>query len=108
MQLVHRFFDTGKKQEKVVPLRAGRFPRAAGPRTASLEDSHAKTPAFFYGCAIVPDREPDHYALELAMSVLSDGRARGCIRSSCATRRWRKRRVGWTNDHRGPDAAGLK
>ena len=56
MQLLHRFFDTGKKQEKVVPYEPGDLPEQQGPRTAALEDSHAKTPAFFYGYAIVPNR----------------------------------------------------
>ena len=108
MQLVHRFFDTGKKQEKVVPYEPGDLPEQSGPRSASLEDSHAKTPAFFYGYAIVPNREPDHYAIDLAMSVLSDGESSRLHQKLVRDKALAQEVWGWTEDHRGPDIAGIQ
>jgi zinc protease len=108
MQLVHRFFDTGKKQEKVVPYEPGDLPEQQGPRNAALEDSHAKTPAFFYGWAIVPNRDPDHYALELAMSVLSDGESSRLHQKLVRDKALAQEVWGWTEDHRGPDMAGIQ
>ena len=108
MQLVHRFFDTGKKQEKVLPYEPGDLPEPSGPRSASLEDSHAKTPAFLYGWPIVPNREPDHYALDLAMSVLSDGESSRLHQKLVRDKALAQEVSGWTEDHRGPDMAGLE
>jgi predicted Zn-dependent peptidase len=108
MQLVHRFFDTGKKQEKVILYEPGDLPEQQGPRSASLEDSHAKTPAFFYGYAILPNREPDHYALELAMSVLTDGESSRLHQKLVRDKALAQDVGGWTEDHRGPDIAGIQ
>jgi zinc protease len=108
MQLVHRFFDTGKKQEKVVPYEPGDLPEPTGARTAALEDSHAKTPAFFYGWSILPNREPDHYALEFAMSVLSDGESSRLHQKLVRDKALAQEVWGWTEDHRGPDLAGIQ
>jgi zinc protease len=108
MQLVHRFFDTGKKQDKVIPYEPGDFPEPTGPRSASLEDSHAKTPAFFYGYPIVPNREPDHYALELAMSVLADGESSRLHQKLVRDKALAQEVWGWTEDHRGPDIAAFQ
>jgi predicted Zn-dependent peptidase len=108
MQLVHRFFDTGKKQEKVVPYEPGDLPEQQAPRSAALEDAHAKTPAFFYGWSIVPNRDPDHYALELAMSVLTDGESSRLHQKLVRDKALAQEVWGWTEDHRGPDMAGIQ
>jgi predicted Zn-dependent peptidase len=108
MQLVHRFFDTGKKQEKVIPYEPGDFPEPTGSRTASLEDAHAKTPAFFYGWPTVPTREPDHYALEVAMDILSDGESSRLHQKLVRDKALAQAVWGWLNDHRGPDMVGLQ
>ncbi|MET0595214.1 MAG: pitrilysin family protein, partial [Polyangiaceae bacterium] len=108
MQLVHRFFDTGKKQEKVIAYEPGEMPEQSAPRTASLEDSHAKTPAFFYGYPIVPNRADDHYALELAMSILTDGESSRLHQKLVRDKALAQEVWGWTEDHRGPDIAGLQ
>jgi zinc protease len=107
-QLVHRFFDTGKKQEKVVPYDPAAIVEQTAPRTASLEDAHAKTPAFYYGYAIPPTMQPDHYAVELAMSILTDGESSRMHQRLVRDKALAQEIGGWTDDHRGPDMAGLE
>ena len=54
-------------------LRAAAAAGAAAPRSAVVEDSHARLPALFSGWVIPASDEPDHYALELAAMLLGDG-----------------------------------
>ena len=108
MQLVHRFFDTGKKQEKVIPYEPPPVVEQTAPRTASLEDSHAKTPGFFYGYQIPAARETDHYALELAVAVLSDGESSRLHQRLVRDKALAQDVSGWTEDHRGPDSLGFE
>jgi zinc protease len=108
MQLVHRFFDTGKKQEKVIAYEPGDFPEQTGSRTASLEDAHAKTPAFFYGWPTVPNREPDHYAMEFAMNILADGESSRLHQKLVRDKALAQEVWGWLDDHRGPDIVELQ
>jgi predicted Zn-dependent peptidase len=109
MQLVHRFFDTAKKQEKVIPYEPpAEMPEPTAPRQAALEDSHAKTPAFFYGWSVPPNREPDHYALEQAISILTDGESSRMHQKLVRERAIAQEVSGWTEDHRGPDMVGIE
>jgi zinc protease len=103
MQLVHRFFDTAKKQDKVIAYEPPPLPETAGPRTASLEDEHAKTPGFFYGWVIPASREADHYALELANGILADGESSRLYQKLVRDRALAQEVSGSTEDHRGPD-----
>jgi zinc protease len=103
MVLVHRFFDTAKRQQNVVPYSPPPFPDQAAPRIATLDDPHAKTPAFFYGWVGPPAREPDHYALELAVAVLTDGESSRLHQKLVRDKALAQDVAGWTEDHRGPD-----
>jgi zinc protease len=109
MQLVHRFFDTAKKQEKVIPYEPPpEVPEQTAARSAQLEDSHAKTPAFFYAWSIPPNRDADHYALELAVSVLADGESSRMHQKLVRDKAIAQEVSGWTEDHRGPDVLGFE
>jgi predicted Zn-dependent peptidase len=108
MQLVHRFFDTGKKQEKVIAYEPPEMPDQTSARIATLEDAHAKTPGFFYGWAVPRTREPDHYALELAVSILSDGESSRLHQKLVRDKALAQEVSGWTDDHRGPDLLGVQ
>jgi zinc protease len=108
MVLVHRFFDTAKRQPNVAPYGPPAFPDQTAPRTASLDDFHAKTPAFFYGWVGPPAREPDHYALELAVSVLTDGESSRLHQRLVRDRALAQEVAGWTEDHRGPDLIAIQ
>jgi predicted Zn-dependent peptidase len=108
MQLVHRFFDTGKKQEKPIRYEPPQMPEQTSGRIATLEDSHAKTPGFFYGWAIPPARESDHYALELASRILADGESSRLHQKLVRDKALAQEVSGWTDDHRGPDLFGIE
>jgi zinc protease len=51
----------------------GPLPEQTAPREDVVEDAHARFPAVFYAWPIPPDRTADHYALEIAASVLAEG-----------------------------------
>jgi zinc protease len=109
IQLVHRFFDTAKKQEKVIPYEPPpEVPEQTSARSAALEDSHAKTPAFFYGWSVPQNRDADHYALELAVSVLTDGESSRLHQKLVREKAVAQEVSGWTEDHRGPDILGFE
>jgi predicted Zn-dependent peptidase len=108
MQLVHRFFDTAKTQEKPIAYDPPPMPDQTSARIATLEDSHAKTPGFFYGWAIPQNRESDHYALELASAILTDGESSRLHQKLVRDKALAQEVSGWTDDHRGPDLFGLE
>ena len=70
--------------------------------------TNARTPALLQGFAIPPNREPAHYALELAALVLAGGESsrlhqkhvRGDARAQSVSV--------WTTDQRGPDLFALR
>jgi predicted Zn-dependent peptidase len=108
MQLVHRFFDTGKKQDKVIPYEPPAVPEQTAARSATLEDSHAKTPAFFYGWAIPPNRDADHYAIDLAQAILADGESSRLYQKLIRDKALAQEVSAWTEDHRGPDMLAIE
>jgi zinc protease len=108
MQLAHRFFDTGKKQEKPIRYEPPQMPEQTSARIATLDDAHAKTPGFYYGWAIPPSRDPDHYALELATAVLADGESSRLHQKLVRDKALAQQVNGWTDDHRGPDLFGVE
>src|SRR5262249_42678382 len=108
MSLVHKYFDAAKRQDNVIPYSPAPAADQTEPRTASLEDLHAKTPLFFEAFTGPPMREADHYALELAISVLTDGESSRLHQKLVRDRALAQSVAGWTEDHRGPDLVGLR
>ncbi len=102
MALVHRYFDSAKPAEapKYDP---GTMPEQVTPREEVTTDAHAKLPAVIDGWAIPKSREPDHYALELAGMVLTDGESSRLYRSLVRERGVAVEVQAGTNDFRGPD-----
>ena len=99
----------GTKQANVAALRAAAGARADRPRTRGRRGrARASTPGVFYGWAIPPNRDADHYALELAGDSSATARARASISGSSATRRLAQEVSGWTEDHRGPDLFAIE
>lgn len=107
MTLVHRFFDTAKRQEHPIPYSPPPLPEQTSPRTAVLEDPHAKTPGFFYGWVIPESRKPEHYALELAASILTDGESSRLYQKLVRDKAVATEVSAGTEDHRGPDLWAL-
>ena len=73
LALVRRYFGDVPSRPNVPPFVPPPLPEQSAPRIAVMEDAHAKLPAFFEGWIVPPPGEPDHYALELASLLLTDG-----------------------------------
>jgi predicted Zn-dependent peptidase len=61
--------------DKPVAARAAlpEMPDKVTPRQDTVKDANAKTPGFYFGFLIPKTHTPEHYALELAASLLADG-----------------------------------
>jgi zinc protease len=68
-----------------------------------VRDANAKTPGFYFGWLIPKTRTPEHYALELAVSLLADGESSRLERLLIRDRAVAQRVSAWTRDHVGPD-----
>jgi zinc protease len=82
----------------------GPMPDQAAPREDVIEDAHARFPAIFYGWPIPPSHTPDHYALEIAASVLADGESSRLYRTLVHDRAIAIEVDASTSGNRGPDA----
>jgi zinc protease len=100
--LITKYFGDAKP---VTPpdYKPGAMPEQTAARSAVVDDPHARQPMVLDGWEIPPNRDPDHYALEVAALVLADGESS----------RFHKKMVrdagiavsvdAGTEDHRGPD-----
>ena len=103
--LVHKYFDAVPKVANVkkyddLPF-AGRS-KASGPEVVS--DSFARTPATMFGWSIPKDGDKEHYALEIAATVLADGESSRLHKKLVKDLGWAQDASASTEDHRGPDA----
>ncbi len=104
-KLVHKNFDGVPKVAAVkkyddAPF-AGRT-KASGPETVS--DAFAQTPATMFGWSIPKDGDKEHYALEIAATVLSDGESSRLHKKLVKELGLAQDASAGTEDHRGPDA----
>jgi predicted Zn-dependent peptidase len=102
LTLVQKYFGDAKSQTappRVLPLMPDK-PKAG---RATVEDSNARTPGFMFGFMIPPSRTPDHYALEIAALILTDGESSRLYKQLVHDRATVERISAWTDDHRGPD-----
>jgi zinc protease len=102
-ELATRFFGNAKRHA-VPPYEPGPMPEQTQPRDAVVEDPHAKLPAILYGWAIPPTNEPDHYALELAATLLAGGESSRLHQLLVRQRSLAIEVDADTDRHRGPDA----
>jgi zinc protease len=105
--LIDRYFGAiPARPSKAFPT-ATDLPAARATRER-VEDGNAKTPAVYYGWLIPPSHTPEHYALEVAAMLLSDGESarlyQKLVRSSSVALDARA----WTRDFRGPDQFGVQ
>jgi predicted Zn-dependent peptidase len=68
-----------------------------------VEDRNARTPAVAYGFMTPPARTPDHYALELAGTLLANGESSRLYEQLVHDRGVAESVTAWTEEHRGPD-----
>jgi predicted Zn-dependent peptidase len=80
-------------------------PMPANPSTGrdTVEDHNARTPGVVFGFMIPPSRAPDHYALELAGTLLANGESSRLYEQLVHDRATAESVSAWTEDHRGPD-----
>ena len=91
--------------DKPVPARAvlPEMPTQVTPRKDTVKDANAKTPGFYFGFLIPKTHTPEHYALELAVSLLADGESSRLERLLVRDRAVAQRVSAWTRDYVGPD-----
>jgi zinc protease len=108
LALVHRYFDPARRSEKAPPYAPSPVPEQSQSRAAELQDPHAPTPAFLLGWLGPAARESDHYSLDLAVSVLTDGESSRLHQKLVRDLAVAQKVFGWTEDHRGPDILALQ
>src|SRR4029079_18590175 len=72
LSLLKKFFGNAKPLSTMPVYKPGPMPEQTAPRDAVLQDVHAKLPGILWGWAVPPNREADHYALELVAMLLTD------------------------------------
>lgn len=102
MALVRRYFGDARPQPNVPRYAPPPLPEPA-PRSAVVEDSHARLPALLAGWPIPASDQPDHYALDLAAMLLGDGESSRLHRALVRERAIAISADASTNDNRGPD-----
>jgi zinc protease len=69
----------------------------------TVEDQNARTAGVVFGFMIPPSRTPEHYALELAATLLANGESSRLYKELVHDRAVAESVSAWTEDHRGPD-----
>jgi zinc protease len=102
--LVRKFFGDIPRIDSIPKYDPGPVPERTTPRDAIVEDAHAELPAILYGWFIPPSKDPDHYALEMAAALLSDGESSRLYRLLVRERSVAVEVDCDTDGNRGPDA----
>lgn len=84
------------------------MPDKVTPRQDLVRDTNAKTPGFYFGFLIPKTRTPEHYALELAVSLLADGESSRLERLLVRDRAVAQQISAWTHDYVGCDQLVVK
>ncbi len=108
MGLVRRFFGDARPVATTAPFQPGSMPEQTAPRDDVVLDAHAKLPALFLGWAVPPSRQPDHYALELAAMLLTDGESSRLYKLLVRERAVAIEVDASLDRHRGPDALEME
>ncbi|MFO0756760.1 MAG: pitrilysin family protein [Byssovorax sp.] len=102
LAMAHRYFDSAKKVS-VTPFVDPPFPEQTSQRTAVVHDDNARFPGVLYGWAIPPMRSADHYALELASTLLGDGDSSRLHQLLVRDKGFAQNASAHTDDRRGAD-----
>jgi predicted Zn-dependent peptidase len=84
------------------------MPTKTTPQKDVVKDANAKTPAFYFGFIIPPARSPEHYALEMAVALLSDGESSRLERLLVRDKAVAQRVGAWTHDFVGADELAIQ
>jgi hypothetical protein len=104
MALVTRFFGDAKALPSLPKYEPGAMPEQTKARDKVEVDEHAKLEAVIEAWAIPAAREKEHYPLDLAAMLLSDGDSSRLYRSLVREHAWCVDVSAETSDHRGPDS----
>lgn len=102
MTLVRRYFGEIPARE-VPPFEPGPLPPQTRERTETMQDPLAPRPAFHVAWHIPPNRETDHYALEMMGLVLGDGESSRLYQELVKEEEIAQQIFVGTDDRRGPD-----
>jgi zinc protease len=102
MLLIQKYFAPAERKNPPALVFAAP-PETPNTGHETIEDTNARTPGFMYGFMIPPSRTPEHYALELAGSILTDGESSRLYKLLVHDRAVADRVSAGTDDHRGPD-----
>jgi zinc protease len=102
--LVQRFFGDIPRIAEIPKYDPGPEPHRTMPRDVVVEDAHAELPAVMYGWLVPPSNDPDHYALDMAASLLTDGESSRLYRLLVRQKSVATEVDAATNGNRGPDA----
>jgi zinc protease len=102
--LVTKYFADIPRIDSIPSYQPGPVPERTAPRDAVVLDPHAEFPAVMYGWLIPPSKEPDHYALQMAANLLSDGESSRLYRLLVRDKSVAVEVDCDTDDNRGPDA----
>ncbi|HEX3596174.1 MAG TPA: pitrilysin family protein, partial [Polyangiaceae bacterium] len=108
MRLIREDFGNAVRRKTAPVFSPPPLPEQKAERHAELTDTNAKTPGLLEAWTIPPSRTPEHYALELASTILGGGESsrlyqrlvRGDAQAQSVS-------IG-TDDQRGPDFIMLK
>ena len=104
MELVRRLFEPAESADVPKFVEPVDLPPRSQEITKSVSDTNAKTAALLFGWRIPKARSIDHFALEMAARVLSDGES-SILYDLLVRKKALARDVSvFTYDHRGPDA----
>ncbi len=102
MALVQKYFGPAeRKNPPALVLPAA--PETPNTGRATVEDTNARTPGFMFGWLVPASHTPEHYALELAGEILSDGESSRLYKLLVHDRAVADNVSAGTDDHRGPD-----
>lgn len=103
LELVKKYFGAAPRRD-LAPFAGKPVEAPAATHREVVEDKNASTPALFWGFRIPEARSKDHYALEIASSLLADGESSRLYQKLVRDRSLLQRVSAGTEDHRGPDA----
>jgi zinc protease len=107
MTMVRRYFDSAEKVA-ITPYQDAALPEQTAQRTAVIKDDNVLTPGVKYGWAIPAYRSADHYALELAATILGDGESSRLYQQLVRDKAMVQAVSVGTDDRRGPDLFAIE